>query len=265
MSSVISGYSNYSVLTEEQRTAGRSFLERHRAQAGEMGQGKKTDADAVDFSARSRNLAASGSLSREEMEAFSYSHLLEFETEDGRSISVDLAMDPDSEERYLAARITVINADGSEEVLYVPFDTPPPPPPVAEDESEADAGEEGQAEALAVVQAAAEEAQPSLMDLIEKYGLNKTADASEGIFAAIKARIEAMIEAARETAEEDEAQAAVRAEREERNDASGEASDDAEIGQEVNQISGRVARSLAGYARVGAGFTTGMGSFSRRY
>lgn len=279
MSSVAATYNRYSFLTEEQRTTNLSALERYKTKQAEAAQTKPA-ADDVAFSTQGKELAAA--MSREEMEALSYSHLLEFETEDGGKVSVDLAMDPDSEEKYLAARITVTRADGTEEVLYVPFTEGEDE--TEETETQKTAREAAEAEAAGTaknaVAEATEEAQPSLLELIEQYGLNKTPDASDGLFAAIRARIEAMIEAAGETAEEQEALEAVTANREARNQtaeeisgtvgataaeatgASGTTGGGVAIGEEISPINGRMARTLAKYAN-SANFS--MGSFSRRY
>lgn len=269
MSTVATTYTRYPFLAEDKNIPSRIAQERQRLEAARAEQAKQGATDAAVFSEKGKQLAAT-SLSKEEMEALSYAHLLEFETEDGGRVSVDLALDPDSEEKYLAARVTITKPDGTEETLYVSF---------AEDAEEAEeaeakevvAGEtDAEDEALA---AATEEAMPSLRELIEQHGLDKIADASEGLFAAIKARIEAMIKAAEETAKEAEALEAVKAGREERNamaagdsgDGGAESGDDTAVGQEVNAVSGKTARTLASYARTASSFSAGMGSFSRRY
>ena len=274
MSTVTGSYSQYFLQTEEQRSAARAALERHRAENGISGPPKTANNDAVSFSEQGKMLAASSSMSREEMEALSYAHLLQFEAEDGSTVSVDLALDPDSEERYLAARITITKPDGTEESLYISFDVIRGEK-AGENEAGAaaaeDAAEEEETDATAEALAAATEAaEPSLMELIEQYGLNKIADASEGLFAAIRARIEAMIQAAEETAEETEELEQIKEDREARADTAAGSGQEASagntaVGQELNPVSGKTARGLAGYARSASTFTAGMGSFSRHY
>ncbi len=149
------------------------------------------------------------------MESLAYAHLLQFKADDGSDIAVDLAMDPDSEEKYLAARVTITRPDGSEESLYFSFDLvraeeeAPAGQAAATTETEEDTGATDDAPAEA-----AREAQPSLTDLIHEYGLGNTSGASEGLFAAIRARIEAMIEASEDSAEEHEALEKIKAGRE---------------------------------------------------
>ena len=278
MSTITTTYNQYSFLTEDRRAAVRGFLDRQKARDNESGQAKPAGADDVAFSERSKKLADSGRLSPEEMERLSYEPFFTIETEDGGTIAIALARDPqaaEGEETYLAARVTVTKPDGTEEVLYLSM-TPPPPP--EEDEAEESAVEEdaeGQAQAVMV-----EDAEPSLKELIQKYGLDKIADPSESLAAAIQARIAAMIEASRETREEEEALNEARALREERKEiateeaaadaevsaeAFGEASGDEEDARSSGAVSVKTARSLASYARNSSVFTPGTGNFSRRY
>ena len=266
MSTVTTAYNQYFLQTEEQRAAARSALERHRTENGLSGPQKTGGNDAVSFSAQGRQLAAPSSLSQEEMEALSYAHLLQFETDDGATVSIDLGLAPDSEETYLSARITITRPDGTEESLYIALDA-------ARNEETPEAGEETGEEAVetdaqgAALAAATAEAEPSLMELIERYGLNKIEDASESLSAAIRARIESMIEAAEETKEETEELEAVKAGRAANAEAAAGETDGepAAVGREINPVSGRTARGLAGYARSVSSFGTGMSSFSRHY
>ncbi|MCC8195169.1 MAG: hypothetical protein LIP28_11050, partial [Deltaproteobacteria bacterium] len=177
---------------------------------------------------------------------------------------LDLAMDPDSEERYLAARVTVTKPDGAEEILSLPFE---PEEAGTENAAEKAAGEAAAADEPPVAPKA--EDRPSLMELIEQYGLNTVADASEGLFAAIRARIEASIAAAAETAEETETLEKVKTEREARNSAAdgagGEPADGADGGGEINAVTGKTARTLASYARAASLGSGSISRFSRHY
>ncbi|SBW04582.1 hypothetical protein KL86DPRO_20340 [uncultured delta proteobacterium] len=267
MSTVAATYTRQPLLAEDKSVTARIAQERQRLEAARTEQAKQGATDAAVFSEKGKQLAAT-SLSKEEMEALSYAHLLEFETEDGGRVSVDLALDPalnpDGKEKYLAARVTITKPDGTEETLYVSF-AEEAGETAAEEVVAGETGAEDQALA-----AAAGEALPSLKELIEQHGLDKVADPSEGLFAAIKARIESMIKAAEETAKEAEALEAVKAGREERSamaagDGGEESGDEVAVGQEVNAVSGKTARTLASYARTASSFSAGMGSFSRRY
>lgn len=271
MSTVATAYARYPFLTEDKNVTARIAQERQRLEAARAEQAKQGPGDAAVFSEDAAVFSEKGkqlasSLSREEMEALSYAHLLQFETEDGGVIRVDLALDPDSEEKYLAARVAITKPDGTEETLYIPFAE------AAEEGGETgEEGASGETDAEdALLAAAAGEAQPSLKDLIEQYGLNKIAGASEGLSAAVKARIQSMITAAEKTAEESENMEKLKDGREEHagmvvGDGAAEPAIDAAVGREINPISGKTARTLASYARTASSYSAGMGSFSRRY
>lgn len=259
MSTVTTTYNRYSTLENDPQYAVRAAMERFKKSQSEEVAKKKND-DLVAFSDQGKALAASAPRSREELEALAYEPLLRFQTEDGSLVTVDLAREgEEGEELYTAARLTVTGPDGSVMTLYVSGDAGQPEAEETSEEESPDA-------------APAEETVPSLLELIEEYGLNKTADASEGLFAAIRARIEAMIEAAEETVEETEALEKIHAERESRNEtASGtgatEGEDDAQrTRMEGGSTGASRSRTLSSYTRnAAAPLTAGMSRFSRHY
>ncbi|MCC8194197.1 MAG: hypothetical protein LIP28_06090, partial [Deltaproteobacteria bacterium] len=81
MATVTTTYDRYAFLTEEQRASARASLERHRTETPRT-RSNAPQGDAVAFSENGRQLAATSPLSREEMEALSYAHLLAFDPDD---------------------------------------------------------------------------------------------------------------------------------------------------------------------------------------
>ncbi len=235
---------------------------------------KRKNDDLVAFSEHGKALAASSSRSREELVGLIYESLLRFEAEDGSVVTLDLALEgEEGEEQYTAARVTITRPDGSAETLYFSRDglAARPKAEATEEPLEETAEEALENKSDNPVATATEKAVPSLMELIEEYGLNKIADASEGLLAAIRARIEAMIEAAEETAEETETLEKVKGERESRNEAAsatGTATEEEtpETRSEGGSTGASRARTLSSYTRnATASFHESSGKFSRHY
>ena len=273
MSTVPVIYNRYSFLTEDQHAAGRiaSTYDRLRSQENTETE-KPANTDEIAFSDKGRQLAGSSSLSREYMEGLHYEPLLTFGTEDGSTVSVDLASEGEGDDaRYSAVCITITKPDGSEESLYISFDMTGIGEESQDDAAEAAAQAETAGETGETAKAEETgEIVPSLLELVEQYGLNKVPDASEALFAAIKARIEAMIEAAAETAEETEELEQIKAAREERGEAAAAPAAEGEQGTEEtgnNYRSGGSANVIVGYTSRGRASAShvNLANFSRRY